>query len=139
MPAPDVQPTRGILRHRHSKPLPPRSTADARDEARPAFPHETDWATDALAFAATGVRKGLLEGPRVDRSFGDAFRLPVDAGFSLDDGGSSPDAHSGASSGDSSGDEGLSADEGSDGALDGRPGAATAPCLPSVPGVPIAS
>ena len=118
VPAPDVQPTRGILRHRHSKPLPPRSTADARDEARPAFPHETDWATDALAFAATGVRKGLLEGPRVDRSFGDAFRLPVDAGFSLDDGGSSPDAHSGASSGDSSGDEGLSGDEGSDGAMD---------------------
>ena len=31
VPAPDVQPTRGILRHRHSKPLPPRREGDSSE------------------------------------------------------------------------------------------------------------
>ena len=169
VPAPDVQPTRGILRHRHSKPLPPRRaqtpmgdgamgvgshgrhlctkkvwwwtrgarraraaanpTPAARREAGSAIDERSmsgrrvsrhkretldpiadirdvrgdpDWAVDALALAAAGARNEGL--PHIL--------------FPMDDGGSSPDVHSGVSSGESSGDEGLSGDEGSDGAVE---------------------
>ena len=157
VPAPDVQPTRGILRHRHSKPLPPRRaqtpmgdgamgvgshgqlpvyekglvvdagghvvrraaanpTPAARREAGSAIDERSmsgrrvsrhkretldpiadirdvrgdpDWAVDALALAAAGARNEGL--PHIL--------------FPMDDGGSSPDVHSGVSSGESSGDE----------------------------------
>ena len=170
VPAPDVQPTRGILRHRHSKPLPPRRaqtpmgdgamgvgshgqlpvyekglvvdagghvvrraaanpTPATRREAGSAMDERSmrgrrvsrhkretldpiadirdvrgdpDWAVDALALAAAGARNEGL--PHIL--------------FPMDDGGSSPDVHSGVSSGESSGDEGLSGDEGSDGAVE---------------------
>ena len=63
---------------------------------------DPDWAVDALALAAAGARNEGL--PHIL--------------FPMDDGGSSPDVHSGVSSGESSGDEGLSGDEGSDGAVE---------------------
>ena len=93
VPTSDVQPARGILRHRHSK----SHSGDVIEglgshAAIPAHVAASDWAADALALATSSPGRSAEE-------FAPLFRFSADPG-------SSPDIHSGISSGESSGDEG---------------------------------
>ena len=85
---------RRVSRHKRETLDPIADIRDARGDP--------DWAVDALALAAAGARNEGL--PHI--------LFPWTTKWS------SPDVHSGVSSGESSGDEGLSGDEGSDGAVE---------------------
>ena len=92
VPAPDVRPTRGILRHRHSKANNGAVIGGHGSHVAPQGHVATDWAADALALATSSPGRTAEE-------FAEEFHFS-------DDPGSSPDIHSGVSSGESSGDEG---------------------------------
>jgi hypothetical protein len=82
VPAPDVQPTRGILRHRHSKANNGAVIGGHGSHvALPAHAAASDWAADALALATSSPGRATEE-------FAEEFHFS-------DDPGSSPDIHSG--------------------------------------------
>ena len=122
MPAPDVRPTRGILRHRHSKP--PQYSLSSRHVPGHQTPPYGRSSSDIIAGHVAGgaldqrvppnwlAADGTVGLSSPGRKTGEEFDHE-EFHFS-DDPGSSPDIHSGVSSGESSGDEGLSGDEGSD-------------------------
>ena len=123
VPAPDVRPTRGILRHRHSKP--PQYSLSSRHVPGHQTPPYGRSSSDIIAGHVAGgaldqrvppnwlAADGTVGLSSPGRKTGEEFDHE-EFHFS-DDPGSSPDVHSGVSSGESSGDEGLSGDEGSDG------------------------